>query len=135
MERLARESPLVVLDPQPRIETLTTLCVDDEAGGFPACRHLLEPGHGDLAVVTAPPKPSSALRLAGYERALAAGEAGREPADLSGQFQRGVGRPGGGGAGLSGGAAAWFTVWRTRRTSRCRGRGRAGWRAWAPARA
>lgn len=80
MERLSREYPLVVLDPQPRIDTLTTLCADDEAGGYLAGRHLLGLGHTDLAVVTAPPQPSSALRLAGFERALA--EAGKGEASV-----------------------------------------------------
>jgi LacI family transcriptional regulator len=80
MEALAREMPLVVLDPQPRIETLTTVCIDDEAGGFLAGRHLLSLGHTDLAVISAPPQPSSALRLAGFERALA--ESGRPDASL-----------------------------------------------------
>jgi LacI family transcriptional regulator len=80
MERLGRETPLVVLDPHPRIETLTTLCVDDEAGGYLAARHLLALGHTNLAVVSAPPQPGSALRLAGFERALA--ESGRREASL-----------------------------------------------------
>lgn len=80
MERLSREFPLVVLDPQPCIDSLTTLRVDDEAGGYLAGRHLLALGHRDLAVVTAPPQPGSALRLAGLERALA--EAGRRETRL-----------------------------------------------------
>lgn len=77
LERLAREIPLVALDPHPRIDSLTTLCVDDEAGGYLAGRHLLELGHVDLAVVTAPPQPVSALRLSGFERALASAPAAK----------------------------------------------------------
>ncbi|MFH1497878.1 MAG: GntR family transcriptional regulator [Verrucomicrobiota bacterium] len=73
LEHLAREIPLVALDPHPRIDSLTTLCADDEAGGFLAGRHLQELGHTDIAVVAAPPQPVSALRLAGFERALSAG--------------------------------------------------------------
>lgn len=66
-ELQAREVAVVAVDCHPRLEDLDTVYVDNEGGARAACRHLLELGHEEIVMLTAPSEvPSLVDRRRGF---------------------------------------------------------------------
>jgi LacI family transcriptional regulator len=66
-ELQAREVAVVAVDCHPRLDDLDTVYVDNEGGARAACRHLLDLGHEEIVMLTAPSKvPSLEDRRRGF---------------------------------------------------------------------
>jgi LacI family transcriptional regulator len=71
VNELAKLKPIIHLDPQCRRDSVTTINIDNEYGGYLAGRHLLGLGHTHIALITAADQQCSEQRLAGFRRAVA----------------------------------------------------------------
>lgn len=71
VRQLASLKPVVHLDPQCRSNSVTTINIDNEYGGYLAGKHLLALGHTHIALVTAADQHCSDQRMTGVRRAVA----------------------------------------------------------------
>lgn len=66
-----RGVPLVYSGARPRSSNISSVHLDDQAGGYEATRHLIRLGHKRIAMITGPRNEDCTQdRIAGYKRAL-----------------------------------------------------------------
>ena len=71
--------PVVYLKNSPKEELVSSVCADDEGGGYQATQYLLELGHTNIAIITGPENEECTQdRLKGYRQALSEADINEE---------------------------------------------------------
>ena len=84
---LPRSLPVLLLDSDPAVERVSTLCVDNHAGAMAMMRHLVDQGYRDIAFISGRvPHFNATERLRGYMDAMAELLPGVRPRVVQGDF-------------------------------------------------